>query len=170
LDTVIFFEDDSGGSDDSILRFPDENKVRVGQGTDVGWRCTKRDGRNGHVGYKDVLAHLPDDDALQAKDEVFRPIFSVARKEGNCALDDLSENVMIGSDRKQNLKMALYAIVESKPTSIDVDKIKTLASQINARSFYNRVMKAQRTAALTSSRTYFSQHAVTFYRSSYVKE
>jgi hypothetical protein len=54
---------------------------------------------------------------------------------------------MIGSDRKQNLKMALYAIVESKPTSIDVDKIKTLASQINARSFYNRVMKAQRTAA-----------------------
>jgi hypothetical protein len=53
---------------------------------------------------------------------------------------------MIGSDRKQNLKMALYAIVESKPTSIDVDKIKTLASQIDARSFYNRVMKAQRTA------------------------
>jgi hypothetical protein len=41
----------------------------------------------------------------------------------------------------------VYAIVESKPTSIDVDKIKTLASQINARSFYNRVMKAQRTAA-----------------------
>jgi hypothetical protein len=102
----------------------------------------------GTSGTKDVLAHLPDDDALQAKDEVFRPIFSVARKEGNCALlDDLSENVMIGSDRKQNLKMALYAIVESKPTSIDVDKIKTLASQINARSFYNRVMKAQRTAA-----------------------
>jgi hypothetical protein len=54
---------------------------------------------------------------------------------------------MIGSDRKHNLKMALYAIVESKPTSIDVDKIKTLASQIDARSFYNRVMKAQRTAA-----------------------
>jgi hypothetical protein len=27
------------------------------------------------------------DDALQAKDEVFRPIFSVARKEGNCTLD-----------------------------------------------------------------------------------
>jgi hypothetical protein len=40
----------------------------------------------GTSGTKDVLAHLPDDDALQAKDEVFRPIFSVARKEGNCAL------------------------------------------------------------------------------------
>jgi hypothetical protein len=101
---------------------------------------------------------------------VFRPIFSVARKEGNCALLDLSENVMIGSDRKQNLKMALYAIVESKPTSIDVDKIKTLASQINARSFYNRVMKAQRTAAPDVLTYIFSQHAVTFYRSSYVKE
>jgi hypothetical protein len=35
LDTVIL-ETTSGGSDDSILRFPDENKVRVGQGTDVG--------------------------------------------------------------------------------------------------------------------------------------
>jgi hypothetical protein len=31
----------------------------------------------GTSGTKDVLAHLPDDDALQAKDEVFRPIFSV---------------------------------------------------------------------------------------------
>jgi hypothetical protein len=75
---------------------------------------------------------------------------------------------MIGSDRKHNLKMALYAIVESKPTSID-DKIKTLASQINARSFYNRVMKAQRTAAPDVLTYIFSQHAVT-YRSSYVKE
>jgi hypothetical protein len=37
----------------------------------------------GTSGTKDVLANLPDDDALQAKDEVFRPIFSVARKEGN---------------------------------------------------------------------------------------
>jgi hypothetical protein len=62
LDTVI--RDDSGGSDDSILRFPDENKVRVGQGTDVGWRCTKRDGRNGHVGYKGRVGSFTDDDAL----------------------------------------------------------------------------------------------------------
>jgi hypothetical protein len=123
----------------------------------------------GTSGTKDVLAHLPDDDALQAKDEVFRPIFSVARKEGNCALlDDLSENVMIGSDRKQNLKMALYAIVESKPTSIDVDKIKTLASQIN-NSFYNRVMKAQRTAAPDVLTYIFLAACCYFYRSSYVR-
>jgi hypothetical protein len=38
----------------------------------------------GTSGTKDVANS--DDDALQAKDEVFRPIFSVARKEGNCAL------------------------------------------------------------------------------------
>jgi hypothetical protein len=29
------------------------------------------------------VGSFTDDDALQAKDEVFRPIFSVARKEGN---------------------------------------------------------------------------------------
>lgn len=102
----------------------------------------------GTSGTKDVLARLPDDDTLQAKDDVFKPIFSVARKEGNCALlDDLSENVLIGTNRKRNLKMALYAIMESKPSSIDVDKIKTLAGQIDTRSFYNRVMKAQRKVA-----------------------
>jgi hypothetical protein len=46
----------------------------------------------GTPGTKEVIAQLPIDDSLQSKDNVFRPLLNVAKREGNSdLLDDLSE-------------------------------------------------------------------------------
>lgn len=102
----------------------------------------------GTPGTKEVIAQLPIDDSLQSKDNVFRPLLNVAKREGNSdLLDDLSENVLIGSNRRHNLKMALFAIIESKPTVINADDLKTLAAEISSRSFFHRIKIAQGKAA-----------------------
>jgi hypothetical protein len=39
--------------------------------------------------------------------------------------------------------MALFAIIESKPTVINADDLKTLAAEISSRSFFHRIKIAQ---------------------------
>jgi hypothetical protein len=43
--------------------------------------------------------------------------------------------------------MALFAIIESKPTVINADDLKTLAAEISSRSFFHRIKIAQGKAA-----------------------
>jgi hypothetical protein len=91
--------------DTFILRFLHENKVDVWQGTNVGrWREISHECA-GYTGYQRSHSTTTHDDSLQSKDNVFRPLLNVAKREGNSdLLDDLSENVLIGSNRRHNLK------------------------------------------------------------------
>jgi hypothetical protein len=101
-------------------------------------------------GTAEVIALLPANDATRVPDTVLRPVLTVAHVPGNSALlDDLSENVSIGAGRGTNLKMALLALIQTRPppSAVDVDALKRAASALYASSFRQRALRAQREAA-----------------------